>query len=358
MSKSWLIALGLLELSVAGCAGKDQRVGSDSSSAAAPSGENSVSYTLSLLEDLPEKCLSEPIDAEANCKLLTTRKGAACNCAEPGLSPSASSVTEAVQKQLQRVGYCGAEGQPPCSDSCACEVSRAIGTSLIECKTLPEPSAESSGWCYVSADAGAPQAELVAHCPSSQRQTLRFMGNPALLAGAPSFLACVDSRGSAPARELGEVCSEELGTNPNFPGYGRMEVNIIDHTSMCSSGICVINHFQGLVSCPYGQAAGAGDCLRPGTDEPLPFAVDPQLVQRQAAIAAICSCHCDGPGPGPYCTCPESMQCEHLVDDLHLGSPDFSGLSGSYCIPKGTAYQSNAAQTECVEPNCGVKHPY
>ena len=45
----------------------------------------------------------------------------------------------------------------------------------------------------------------------------------------------------------------------------------------------------------------------------------PQLVARQGQYNSICSCQCDGPGPGPYCTCPENMQCEHLVDALGLG---------------------------------------
>jgi hypothetical protein len=312
-----------------------------------------VSYTLSQLEDIPGQCLPEPIEPDANCKLLTARKGAACSCSEPGLTTSTSSVTKALQKQLQLVGYCGAEGQPPCGDTCACEVSRAIGTSLIECKTLPEPSAESAGWCYVSADAGQSQAQLVAHCPSTQQQTLRFMGDPRLLAGVPSFLACAEGTGTPPPRDLGEVCFGEAG-NSRFPGYSVSEVNIYKGATSCSSGVCVMNHFQGLVTCPYGQAAEAGDCLAPGSEQAVSVAVKPQLVERQAAIASICSCQCDGPGLGPYCTCPESMQCEHLVDDLGLGTD----LAGSYCIPKGTAFDSQASRTDCVEPNCGAAHPY
>jgi hypothetical protein len=83
--------------------------------------------------------------------------------------------------------------------------------------------------------------------------------------------------------------------------------------------------------------------------------IKPQLLQRPATAASICSCHCDGPGPGPYCTCPDSMQCEFLIEDLHLGSSEYAG---SYCIPKGTAYDASAPHTECVEPICGAKHPH
>lgn len=359
IEKTWVIALVLLALPAGGCAGKDQLVGNDGSSAGGPSNagpiSNGESYTLlGPLNFGPGKCLPEPIKADANCKVLTTRSGAACSCSEPGLISSTSRVTNAMRKQLQLVGYCGAEGQPPCTDACACEVSPAIGTSLLECTTLPEPSPDSAGWCYVSAGAGKVQTELVADCPSTQQQKLRFMGDPSVLSDMPSFLACVDGAGSAPPRAVGEVCFEEPG-NSNFSGHSANEVSIFDRSTICSSGFCVMNHFQGLVSCPYGQAAGAGDCLVPGSDDAVSVAVKPQLVERQAAIASICSCQCDGPGPGPYCTCPESMQCEHLIDDLGLGSPN---LAGSYCIPKGTAYDPGAPRTECVEPNCGAKHPY
>jgi hypothetical protein len=258
-------------------------------------------------------------------------------------------------QQLRLVAYCGHEGQPSCTDYCACEIPRAISTSLIECKTLAEPSLDSAGWCYVSGDAGEPQASLVADCPSVQAQKLRVLGDPGLLSGAPSFLACADSAETVPPRALGEVCFDESLAS-HFYTHGVEEITITTHTQVCSSGICVANHFQGLVGCPYGQAAGAGDCLIPGTNQAVSGEVKPQLVARQEALASICSCQCEGPGPGPYCTCPESMQCEYLVDDLGFGGAS-STYSGSYCIPKNTAYDKHEPQTECLEPNCGVKHP-
>jgi len=153
---------------------------------------------------------------------------------------------------------------------------------------------------------------------------------------------------SSSGGELGNVCSLDLVTDVN-------EVNVADGFAACRSGICLTNHFQGLVSCPYGQAAGAGECFLPGHDEPIAGAVKPQLVDRQAAVASICSCQCSGSGPGPYCTCPASMQCEHLIDDLHLTPPE--PLAGSYCIPKGSEYYADQ-QTVCVEPNCGAAHPH
>ncbi|MEI9942130.1 MAG: hypothetical protein WDO69_33360 [Pseudomonadota bacterium] len=352
MGKTWVIALALLAVPAGGCAGKSQLVGSSNTGGSGAS-DDSISYTVT---SLVGACLPEPILDEANCKLLTTRSGPGCSCTEPGLSASTSTVTDAVRKQMQLVGACGNDGQPSCSDQCVCEVSRAIGTSLIECTTLPQTSPDSSGWCYVSGDAGEPQTDLVADCPDTRKQSVRFVGDPSLLARVSSFLACADGAGTVLPRGLGEVCYDEvLGSRADFAGYSVQESDIDDQSSMCGSGVCVANHFQGLVSCPYGQAAGAGDCLLPGSTKAVSVAVASQLVDRQAAVASICSCHCAGPGPGPFCTCPDSMQCELLVEDTgNIGS----NLAGSYCIPKGSEFVADARRTACVPPNCGVKHPY
>ena len=366
LGRTWAIALASLGLAGGGCSGQNQLVGSDGSKVAAAAGSSGssgapagggadndgLSYTVYAQVNADNgKCLPEPLQPESHWLLLTMRSGAACSCSEPGLVPSPAGLTPKARDALQLAGQCGNQGQPACSEYCACEFPRAIGTSLIECKTQAQPSADSVGWCYVSADAGEPQTGLVADCPAVQQQRLRFMDNARLLADAVNFLAHVDSApAAAPRRELGEVCSDGSARSVNVD-----ETNIYTQSPVCGSGVCVANHFQGLVSCPYGQIAGAGECFLPGSTEAISRAVTPQLVERQAAIASICSCQCAGSGPGPYCTCPESMQCEHLIDDLGVGG---EALAGSYCIPKGSAFNPDAPRTECVEPNCGVKHPY
>lgn len=150
---------------------------------------------------------------------------------------------------------------------------------------------------------------------------------------------------------LGAVCMSTEERRASFAGWSMAEISVDDHASQCSTGVCLQNHFQGRVSCPYGQAAGEGACLAAGGQTPVSVAVEPQLVERRAALASICSCRCAGPGPGPYCTCPEQMQCEDLVPDLGIGD---GGLAGSYCIPKGSQYEERQPRTECVEPNCGL----
>ncbi len=170
-------------------------------------------------------------------------------------------------------------------------------------------------------------------------------------AGAGGRTASAGAGGAPPkAAAVGEPCVASEEWSPYFVGFGSQDVNIEDRAAQCESTICVVNHFQGRASCRYGQAAGASDCLLPDGSGPVSVEVEPQLVARQATVASICSCRCDGDGPGPYCTCPESMQCEHLVDDLGLGAPE---LAGSYCTPKGSQYDSaQRSGPVCVAPNC------
>ncbi|MES1172878.1 MAG: hypothetical protein ABUL62_01025 [Myxococcales bacterium] len=159
-----------------------------------------------------------------------------------------------------------------------------------------------------------------------------------------------------PRAVLGAPCVPADEWVSDFRGFSVNEVNIDDRAPQCETNFCIVNHFQGRATCPYGQVADAGDCLVPDGSQPVTVSVDAQLVSRQANVAAVCSCRCDGDGPGPYCTCPESMQCEHLVDDLHLSNDSY--LAGSYCIPKGSQYDSSMRDGPlCVAPNCGPAHP-
>ncbi|MEO8918591.1 MAG: hypothetical protein ABI488_14280 [Polyangiaceae bacterium] len=266
-------------------------------------------------------------------------------------------ISEATAR-LERGGVCGGKGQQPCSEVCVCAVAPATGKDLTQCQTEVAPSSSATGWCYVSADRGkAPALGLLEACALNQTNEVRFLGDAAPVAGEITMLACTGRIPAASSVQaaLGDPCLTGDEYFPSFRGFSENEVNLETGGAMCSTGVCLANHFQGRVSCPYGQAAGSADCLVPGSKVPVTGAVEPQLVARTAADAVICSCHCDGDGPGPYCTCPDSMQCEHVIDDLHLGGDE---LAGSYCIPKGTQYEAKSDQTLCTDPNCGDAHPY
>jgi|GEM_PF-368963 hypothetical protein len=182
---------------------------------------------------------------------------------------------------------------------------------------------------------------------------------------------------------LGAGCVPEQELDKSFLGFSLSEVNIESKTFSCASRICLTNHFQGRVTCPYGQTADGGGyppatgCTIPGTDTPVDgkdsngtvvdplrqAAVEPQCVRRTAREAVVCSCRCANTSggvddAGPYCTCPSGFDCAQLVPSFGAADP---GLSGAYCIKSGTEYDpldgSACDPTMLCDPkvaNCGA----
>jgi hypothetical protein len=160
---------------------------------------------------------------------------------------------------------------------------------------------------------------------------------------------------------VGDPCIPEDEYVPGFSGFAVSEVSTESKSFQCRSRLCLVNHFQGRVSCPYGQsseqAASNPACHLPGSSVPVEVPVRPQLLERRAEEAVYCSCRCDGPDPAArYCECPSGFSCSPVVPDLALGQDQ---LAGSYCIRAGSEYRPSsinpaqlcdAAQQSCDEP--------
>ncbi|MGH7285980.1 MAG: hypothetical protein ACRELY_31050 [Polyangiaceae bacterium] len=157
------------------------------------------------------------------------------------------------------------------------------------------------------------------------------------------------------------------------------EVNFESKSFQCQTRLCLVNHFQGRVSCQYGQdssnpgkgPAGTtginGDANKTGcyvpNDSNTPITgdpslgakniVNPQIVGRTADKTVYCSCRCanaDGKTDdgANYCDCPDGFSCTHLVDSIGVGN---EGLTGSFCIKQGSAYdKSNPGNTATCDP--------
>src|SRR6185295_9404474 len=52
---------------------------------------------------------------------------------------------------------------------------------------------------------------------------------------------------------VGDPCTPEDEYNPEFAGFKVTEENIESRSFQCATRICLVNHFQGRVSCPQGQ---------------------------------------------------------------------------------------------------------
>lgn len=192
---------------------------------------------------------------------------------------------------------------------------------------------------------------------------------------------------------VGDPCIPEDEYLLDFAGYSETEVNVESRSFQCETRVCLVNHFRGRASCPYGQTqatavAAAGDpatgtppsipegtptppeaCRIPGTTgktltDRVSTQVTPQISQRNADKTVYCSCRCanvDGSKDdgARYCDCPSGYSCEKLIDDLGFGSTQ---LAGSYCIKDDsyatdgkTVWLPNDPKADCSRDtgNCG-----
>jgi hypothetical protein len=165
-----------------------------------------------------------------------------------------------------------------------------------------------------------------------------------------------------------------------------------------------VNHFQGRVSCPYGQNANATEsdtppagqttppstptfacdgehgapnvqqspCCLPGVDQPVlgdpdtgktpgfsgtgSSTVLPNCADRTADKAVYCSCRCENvdgrtDDGDVYCSCPSGFSCTQLVTPIGAGN---AGLTGGYCIKNNTAFD---VATSCESPCSALATP-
>jgi hypothetical protein len=210
--------------------------------------------------------------------------------------------------------------------------------------------------------------------------------------GLAAFVAitAVSAQGCK-ASGVGDPCIPEKEFDPTFLGFDPGEVNVESKSFQCLTRLCLVNHFQGRVTCPYGQnktASGLpdppigpggafpsspdsfkqsiGPCLIPGGTDPTKDAitgdptndpsdgqqVKPQCVDREAVDTVYCSCRCanaDGKTDdgANYCTCPDGFQCSQLVAPTGLGDV---GLTGAYCIKKATVYDPSSSCLGVCDP--------
>lgn len=345
--------------------------------AGATDGGESVTYYLNQIRfdpaatsDTSIKCLPRPLTPDASgaapCEVypvVPLANGTACSCDAPGLTgPIEGAARDSVAEYLRANGICGGAGQLSCEAECICQLPQADGDELSACQSGRTPT-DSSGWCYVAPNEGLGDSGAVTTCDATHQQALVFYG-PARSPDYLTIIACALSSPAPPVlAPLGASCLLSDEYRPTFNGYAITEVDIDDRSPICASGVCISNHFQGRVSCPYGQSSDQLSdprCFLPGSNTPVTVPVDPQLVALPAAEHVICSCRCDGPGAGPFCTCAAGMECAPLVGDF--GLPGDDSLVGSYCIPKGTAYDPlgtippNGCDASLM--NCGDPRPY
>ena len=157
------------------------------------------------------------------------------------------------------------------------------------------------------------------------------------LAGAAAF-GC-ESGG------VGDPCTPEDEFFDTFSGFSLEEVNVESRSFQCETRVCLVNKFQGRVSCPYGTNGSNPDPMAtPTVNHNLPcevpnfggyvsVPVEPQRTERKPEVSVYCSCRCDGSDPNArYCECPTGFSCTEIVVSRGDTAQGQAQLAGSYCI--------------------------
>lgn len=226
----------------------------------------------------------------------------------------------------------------------------------------------------------------------------------------PSFLLCLASAlalGALPTAcqsgGVGDPCTPEDEHDPTFAGFDLSEENIESRSFQCDTRICLVNHFQGRVSCPLGQppprfcglpgdapclegescvlsasrppdcepGSEDGTCRRrvcqvpgacqradateaenenkaccvPGTDTPTTEPVCGQCAAdsaRATAGAVYCSCRCGPPEGQPPDENFDYCSCPSGFECAEIRKDFGLGdpqLRGKYCIKQGSAFE-------------------
>jgi hypothetical protein len=180
---------------------------------------------------------------------------------------------------------------------------------------------------------------------------------PATDSGTPPLDAAIE------AGAIGAPCIPLVEGSTTFDGFIVQEVDLAGENWASPSGasLCIADHFQGRVTCPYGQdaqrraPAGASPCTTPD-GQAVEGAVRPWCTDRPASKTVTWSCRCanakgDTNDGRPYCVCPASTTCTQLIPQVGAAEYD---LTGAFCVPNATAFDPNSACLTTCDP---ATHP-
>jgi hypothetical protein len=87
---------------------------------------------------------------------------------------------------------------------------------------------------------------------------------------------------------VGDPCTPEDEYDPQFAGFKVTQENIESRSFQCQTRICLVNHFQGRVTCPLGQPTPE-ECDTAGADRDKDG-------KQQKCVEAVAIAKCDADG--------------------------------------------------------------
>jgi hypothetical protein len=149
---------------------------------------------------------------------------------------------------------------------------------------------------------------------------------------------------------VGDPCTPEDEYDTQFPGFKVQQENIESRSFQCATRICLVNHFQGRVSCPRGQGpADIVPCNGPG-DTSCGSGVDCVPSQTFAPECVTCKPGDDG------CVdvlCPAGLTCDAkkqlcvCTTDVMIGKVAFfcdNGKDGDQTLKSFLCHKKNDCQ--------------
>jgi hypothetical protein len=123
---------------------------------------------------------------------------------------------------------------------------------------------------------------------------------------------------------VGDPCVPEDEYLTTFSGFAVGEVNVESRSFQCLTRVCLVNHFQGRVSCPFGQAEDGYD------NEVVPAGCGPIKNSGRAKCAAL--------NVAPTSNDPPDFQCANLDPGDDNCTDAGSLCAESTCAPGGAEH--------------------
>ena len=167
---------------------------------------------------------------------------------------------------------------------------------------------------------------------------------------------------------VGDPCTPEDEYNTQFPGFKVQEENIESRSFQCSTRICLVNHFQGRVSCPQGQSlsdiqpcngptdtsCGAGaTCVESQTLAPECTCDPHKTGDCDAACSGIQGTTCDP--TLKVCGCKQSQTVNGITFSCALADPACKGMTCLSVLKSYLCHKPGNCQSSIAADNGGGK---
>ena len=167
---------------------------------------------------------------------------------------------------------------------------------------------------------------------------------------------------------VGDPCTPEDEYNTQFAGFKVQEENIESRSFQCSTRICLVNHFQGRVSCPQGQTTT--DIQSCGGPTDTSCGAGAKCVESQT-LAPECTCDINKPGDClaqcsgiqgtscdpklKVCGCTMSTMVNNVLFSCALADPNCKGKTCLAVLKSYLCHKPNNCQSASATDNGGGK---